>query len=61
MQFLLYVFGEKLYNLCILYAARVPQGFTLYPESKNSSLLEEFDTVFAKGYTEGISYVQRST
>jgi len=28
MQFLLYVFGEKLYNLCILYAARVPQGIT---------------------------------
>lgn len=42
-----------------LNASFLPFIYFFYPETKNRSL-EELDIVFAKGYTEGISYVKAS-
>ncbi|KAI5812965.1 general substrate transporter [Pyronema omphalodes] len=48
--------GTYLFFACVN-ACFIPFIYFFYPETKNRSL-EEIDMIFAKGYTEGISYVK---
>lgn len=48
--------GTYLFFACVN-ACFIPFIYLFYPETKNRSL-EEIDMIFAKGYSEGISYVR---